>query len=304
MIKLYDSDITDILPEIFANDPKVIALGYAIKKAMQRFIEYCRNTSVYAVIDTAPNNVLNMLALELGTQYYDDSLDIETKRRLIKRTLVWYMSSGTPAAVEELVAAVFGEGEVKEWFEYGDDPYYFKIITNAAMTPEMNEQFSAMLKKVKNARSHIRAIEIHRTVDQTVYAAQFTMQNYRPAAIIDGYEVEREAKHIVNGVVAGHATSRPAPIVDGFKVEGEVVQGYMLSGAAMAATEKQAAIREGLQFSAKDIMQTTYGIAAAAGHQKAEAVTENLAYDAEPVNGAITAGVAADSSIYKNTITE
>lgn len=164
MIKLKDSNITDIMPEAFTSDAKNIALGYALQRATQRLLQYSVSTSVYAAIDAADDAVLDMLAAELDTQYYDVTLDIEAKRRLVKNTLVWHMTSGTPAAVEELVAAVFGEGEVKEWFEYGDDPFYFKIITNATMTEEMNDQFTAMIDKAKNARSHIRSIEVTRKI--------------------------------------------------------------------------------------------------------------------------------------------
>ncbi len=215
MIKLYDSNITDILPEALSGRANVAALGYAVNRAMQRLIEYCRGTSVYAVIDSVPDNVLDMLALELNTQYYSDSFDITTKRRLIKNTLIWHMTSGTPAAVEELVAAVFGKGEVKEWFEYGDDPYYFKITTNATMTPDMNEQFTAMLEKVKNTRSHIRAIEIHRIVNQTIYAGVSVGAYYKPAPIIDGYEVGRRIDQFNHAAIAVFSEYKPAAIING-----------------------------------------------------------------------------------------
>ena len=58
MIKLKDSNIVDILPEVFANDAKVQALGYAIQKAMQRFLEFCDGTSVYAIVDKLPDKML------------------------------------------------------------------------------------------------------------------------------------------------------------------------------------------------------------------------------------------------------
>lgn len=304
MIKLYNSNITDILPEALSGKNEVIALGYAINKAMQRLIEYCRNTSVYAVIDTAPDYVLDMLALELNTQYYDDSLEIEAKRKLIKNTLVWYMSAGTPAAVEELIAAVFGEGEVKEWFEYGGEPYFFKILTNALMTPEMNEQFTTMLRRVKNARSHIEAIEIHRTIEQPYTAGVGQHSNYKPAAVIDGYDVSRDTEGTVYAGVLNFGQTRPEPILDGFDIVGERVEGYTYSGAAMAATAKQAAIREALSDTADTVTTTVYTAAEGYSVQKPAAIMEGLTVDAEPVTQAITAGVAADSSIYKNTITE
>lgn len=214
MIKLYNSNITDILPEAIASKPEVISIGYAIEKAMQRFLEYCRNTSVYAIIDIARDNVLDMLALELGTQYYDDSLDIATKRRLVKNSLIWYMTSGTPAAVEELVAAVFGEGEVKEWFEYGDDPYYFKVITNAIMTPEINDEFLSMLEKVKNARSHIRSIEIIRTTEQNAIIGYGCYSIYKPQAIMPGLTLYRTATENVYMGMHTMEAMRSAPIVE------------------------------------------------------------------------------------------
>lgn len=212
MIKLQDSNITDILPESFAIDPRNIALGYALHNAMKSLLAYSGATSVYSTIDTANDAVLDMLAAELDTQYYDVSLDIDSKRKLVKNTLVWHMRSGTPAAVEELVAAVFGEGEVKEWFEYGDDPYYFKIITNALMTEDMNDKFAEMLDRVKNARSHIRAIEIHRKIEQDFQIAACHISNFKPAAIIDGYNIGREVSGSMDVHVSQYSVIRAEAI--------------------------------------------------------------------------------------------
>lgn len=194
MIKLYDSQIAQILPDYLSSNAEVQAISYAISQAIKRLIDYCSNIGVYAVIDTLPAYALDMLAVELDTQYYDTSFSVEVKRELIKNTLVWYLKAGTPSAVAELIAAVFGEGEVQEWFEYGDQPYFFKIETNATMTPEIDAQFKKMLERVKNARSHIRAIEIHRTIEQQYFSgAGVSSTMYRYPAIIDGYEVCREA---------------------------------------------------------------------------------------------------------------
>lgn len=305
MINLYNSNIVDILPEHFKTQPKVQALSYALSKGMKRLVEYCQNIGIYVSIDTASHEVLDILALELNTQYYDDTLDIEAKRKLIKNTLIWYMSSGTPAAVEELVAAVFGEGEVKEWFEYNDDPYYFKILTNAIMTPDMDTKFTSMLRRVKNARSHIRAIEIHRTVEQGLMAGVAQHSNIRPAAIIDGYKADHEAEQTLFTGILEHAQTRPEPILDGFSIVGEEVQGYTYSGTAVAAAEKQGAIREEVVIVAEAAKQTLYGGAMeGVSIQKPAAITEGLTETAEPVTLAIAVGVTADNSRYKNTITE
>ena len=161
MINLFNSNITDILPEALADDVKVQALGYAIQKAMRRLLNYCQNTSVYSAIDTMPEQVLDLLAVELNTQYYDDSQSIDIKRNLIKNTLVWYMKTGTPAAVEEAVAAVFGNGELEEWFDYGGEPYSFKVHTsNINSTDEMIQQLTDIINTMRNVRSHLDEVVV------------------------------------------------------------------------------------------------------------------------------------------------
>ena len=159
MINLNDSHITAILPEVLASDPKTKALSYALNRAMQRLIGYCQNIGVYNTIDTLPEEILDLLAAELNTQYYDDSLSVRVKRSLIKNTLVWYMNTGTPAAVTELVKAVFGDGEIEEWFEYDGEPYHFKIYTsNINTTDEMIQQVTELVGKIQNVRSHLEEV--------------------------------------------------------------------------------------------------------------------------------------------------
>ena len=159
MINLYNSNITNILPEVLADNAKTKALGYAISLALKRLMDYCQNISVYAVIDTAPEQVLDLLALELNTQYYDDSQSIEVKRSLIKNTLAWYLKIGTVSAVQEAVDAVFGEGVVEEWFQYGGEPYHFKVQTSTInSTDEMIQQLTELIGTMQNVRSHLDSV--------------------------------------------------------------------------------------------------------------------------------------------------
>ena len=103
-----------------------------------------------------------MLAVELNAMYYDQDLPIEAKRTIVQASFsAWYARAGTPAAVEELVQAVFGEGEVVEWFDFteGDrTPGLFDIKTNAPMSEDVIVQFERLVGRVKNKRSHIRRV--------------------------------------------------------------------------------------------------------------------------------------------------
>ena len=335
MISYYDGQITDILPGNITKKPEVKALSYALQQACRLLYRYSRRLYIYSNLDEQPEEVIDLLASELRTQYYRSTLDIDTKRRLVKNTLIWYMSAGTPQAVEELVGVVFGEGEVKEWYEYGDKPYYFKIVTNAILTLEMNDFFSIMIRRVKNTRSHLRAIDIHRIVNHELFSGAAVFPNYKPPAVIDGYAVDREARQTIHAGALASQQSRPAPIWDGFKTEGgeitagvfagaagatrthqaAIVDGFSFEGkqvigeayigGAVTATEHQAAIIEGLEEHAESIEAQAYAGAAAGpgAPQKPAAVREGLSTQGQTVRGTISAGAAAGSK-YKNIVRE
>ena len=170
MIDLLNSNITNILPEALSGRPEVKALGYAISNALKRLLGYCQNISVHSTIDNASEQLLDMLAVELNTQYYDTAADIETKRSLVKNTLIWYMTTGTPAAVEDLVRAVYGVGEVQEWFEYNGEPYHFRIVTqNTAATDDMIQEVTRVVQNIQNARSYLEAVIIEIMQSMNLY---------------------------------------------------------------------------------------------------------------------------------------
>lgn len=257
MINFYDGQIADLLPHNLTDDPAVQAVSLALRDGTRLLHHYTQLVYTYCSIDTAPDMVLDLLARELRTQYYADSLDIETKRGLIRNTLIWYMTAGTPAAVEELVAVVFGEGEVKEWFEYNGAPYCFKIKTNATLTPDIDAYFSEMIRRVKNTRSHLEAIEIHREIEQPYYAGVGGLSQYKPAAIIDGYKVGRDAQQDINSGAAAESIYKPAPIIDGYK-ETRSAEQTAYAGAGSFGSEKPAAVMENLKTSGAVVEQTIY----------------------------------------------
>lgn len=304
MINYYDGQIADILPRNLMNDPAAQAFSLAIREGTRLLHRYTQLCYVYCSIDTAPHKVLDLLARELRTQYYSDGLDIETKRSLVRNTLIWYMTAGTPAAVEELVAVVFGEGEVSEWFEYGGEPYWFKIKTNALLTEDMTTYFSEMIRRVKNTRSHIEAIEIHRTIEQTIYAGCCHAPQYKPAPIIDGYDVGRTAQQTIYAVAGAMQANKPAAIIDGYE-DACAVHSTIHAGTAQASQTRQEAIREALNFEGKEVYAEAVKTGTAAAQTtKPAAIMEGFVQEGAAVRATIYAAAAANSKYTKNTITE
>ncbi len=216
MVSYFDGQITDILPENIAKKPEVQALSYALQQGCRILYKYSKRLYIYSDLDAQPEEVIDLLAAELRTQYYGNELDIEKKKQLVRNTLTWYMTAGTPAAVEELVTTVFGGGKVTEWFEYGDEPYCFKVETEAVITPETSSFFFDIIRKIKNTRSHLRAVSIKRNLSNEVFTGAGQTQYYRPAAIIDGYSINLAAGAGLYQGTAGLNIDYPEAVSDNF----------------------------------------------------------------------------------------
>lgn len=169
MIDFKNSSILDIIPVNYKEHPEVIALAYALQMANKRFTDMADMTRVFSVIDTLPEKIIDVLAIELRTQYYDDTFPLEKKRELVKATMPWYAHAGTTAAVQEMIDKVFGTGMVLEWFDTGDDPGTFTISTTGAVTPETLEEFRTVVSKVKNVRSLLKKISVGNRAEFNYY---------------------------------------------------------------------------------------------------------------------------------------
>lgn len=179
MTRLTESEICQILPASLIGIPEVQALSFAIGNAVHKMIAYADLISINGMIDYLPESVLNLLAIELRSQYYDESMGIDTKREIVKKTILWYHHAGTPSAVQELIETIFGIGEVVEWFDYGGEPYRFKIKTNTVITEDAISRFNKIIKEVKNTRSHMEGIETQRNSKDELYVGSYTKQTVK-----------------------------------------------------------------------------------------------------------------------------
>ena len=135
MTSLRDSQIADILPDILKYRPDVQAVSYAIRMQIARIYDLSQRCRMLAGIDAIGEDVLDLLAIELQSIYYDTSLPIDKKRDIIRSTLRWYWYGGTKASVEDYIRVIFGGGSVTEWYEYGGSPYTFRVDAEDTGSP-------------------------------------------------------------------------------------------------------------------------------------------------------------------------
>lgn len=173
MIKYREGEFLDLLPSYLKDNPDYAAISYAFKMAVGLMSHSQDLTWLYSSIDTMPGEILDLMALELKAPYYSEKLDIDTRRQLVKKAMLWRFKAGTKAAVVEMVQTVFGEGKVTEWFEYEPKrtPGIFGIETDAVLTPDIFTKLSKVIEYVKNETSHLEEISVKRKTELELYAA-------------------------------------------------------------------------------------------------------------------------------------
>ena len=157
----YSADFTNSLPPALKNDPDMMALAQTISAQLQATAAEIRKNIIYARIDELDEATLDVLAYDLHVDWYDYSYPIEVKRRTIRDSIQVHRRLGTKYAVEKALGAVYPGTKVEEWFEYGGDPYKFRVVIGATEAGITAERQAAVLDRVrfyKNLRSHLEAI--------------------------------------------------------------------------------------------------------------------------------------------------
>ncbi len=137
-------------------------------------------TSVLVKIDELPEDVLDILADDLKIQWYEIDSPIWKKRQAVKECMLVHKHKGTKYAVETALRSVYDEVFVKEWFEYGGEPYHFKVIIyDSSNDKEKRSRVLAKIQYYKNLRSVLEetVFEIGLSSDIAVKAA------FRPGGI-------------------------------------------------------------------------------------------------------------------------
>ena len=237
MTDLHNGQITDLLNNSMRYNPETISIGYAILQEKRRIMDMVSRTRTMSVIDLLREDVLDLLAVELRSPYYTEDLPIAKKREIIKNTLIWFSKAGTPAALEELIYVLFGEGEIVEWFDFTDPPYTpgtFDIITDTRMTEDIVDQFLQIIRRVKNTRSHLRRVLVERTGTMQEYIGAGMVAAPKTNVLNGGLDIGREVD-APQKVKAGAITAPKERIVNYSPARGQAIDTAVTAKAVAAA---------------------------------------------------------------------
>ncbi len=189
-MKLSNLDFIRLLPAFMREDAAVRGLSAGIDSIVPALSESVGRLTTWDKIDELTEAELDELAWELNILWYDKAAGIDAKREIVKNSDEVYRRLGTKWAVENVIASYFGEGFIREWFEYQGEPGHFRVYsTNPTLTNERLLEFMNLLNKVKRASSHLDGIFITLTGEMKLAAGMAV------------HEVERETYGIGAGSI-------------------------------------------------------------------------------------------------------
>lgn len=161
--------LLELMPQFIQQDPSSQALCHALEPAFQALADETKACLIYARVDQLTEPLVDELAWGFNVSFYE-GLNLEQKRQMVKKGIFLEAGKGTTAAVEALLNIAFGDAWIEEWFQYGGDPYHFRVLTsNTAVTGDNATRFAAALDSVKNVRSVLEAVIVTLTAELQLY---------------------------------------------------------------------------------------------------------------------------------------
>ena len=118
--------------------------------------------------DRCPVDMLDILAYTWSVDEWEPDWPEALKRHAIRQAPAYHRIKGTRGALRSAVESLGYAGlEVAEWFEYGGEPYRFRItldITDRPFDLTDYQQIYRAAIRAKNVRSHLEAIATRLTV--------------------------------------------------------------------------------------------------------------------------------------------
>ncbi len=150
------------LPEVLRQDEQMQALAQGIADVLAARPAEVERLLIYPRIDSLPEELLDRLAYDFKVDWWDAEYTLAEKRQTLKDNWQVHRHLGTKAAVERAIRAVYPDTKVLEWFDYGGEPYRFKLLIALDLaddTPEKRQRVLDRLNYYKNLRSHLDVIE-------------------------------------------------------------------------------------------------------------------------------------------------
>lgn len=153
-------------PYALTQDENKRKLADAVAQMLSDTSAKMNQAIIYPNTNNLPEALLDILAYDFCVEWYDYEGTLEEKRRTIEDCISIHRYKGTKYAVETALKSVYETVKVQEWFEYGGEPYHFKVVIyDHTNDTEKRQRVLARIHYYKNLRSHL---------EETIYVVGIT----------------------------------------------------------------------------------------------------------------------------------
>lgn len=192
-----------IVPPALTQDPSMMALASSDAEALVARLAEIDRVRIISNIDGLDEAVLDILARDFKVDWYDPDYSLEEKRQTLKDNWLVHKRLGTKYAVRTALNAVYPGAIVQEWFEYGGEPYYFRVIlpSKGELTIEKQRRVLSRIYYYKNLRSHLEKIVVLIQAIAQVHIAFCSHRfDFRTRSSIFGLQIMRlDGSHRLDG---------------------------------------------------------------------------------------------------------
>jgi phage tail P2-like protein len=173
--------------------------------------------------DLAPVHILPWLAWALSVDDWSDNWSEQVRRNVIKASVEVHRKKGTIGALKKALQVFnYTNVRVEEWFEYGADPYFFRVffdVTEPGFDVNILPQVQKVIESTKNARSHLENLRAYLSAE---------MGLLRVGSLIISKEVTA-IDSVIFDVDDEVSNESPAPLLGTFFITKEITTIYPLA---------------------------------------------------------------------------
>lgn len=117
------------------------------------------------------SKLLPFLAYSFGVEI--EGLNEKEARNILQNAFSIHFFAGTKYTLKTALESIFSATKITEWFEYGGEPYHFRVDVdaNSGVNDDIYKKIDAAIKKYKNIRSVLEAIRVFLSTEGDMYFA-------------------------------------------------------------------------------------------------------------------------------------
>ena len=178
--------LMEAVPEVLKRDAKTSAICASVAEILSRQAQKIESVRLYSRIAQLPEGLLDILAYDFKVDWYDPDFSLDEKREILQSNWDVRRTIGTKYAVERAVSAIYPDTKVEEGFQYGGEPFHFKLLINTSyekINREIHEKVMWRIFYYKNLRSVLDVVEYY---DASGNATIYTAAGYGGEDLCDG----------------------------------------------------------------------------------------------------------------------